>query len=498
MFWKRLSLNSYFIVKKLFFFKFNTLGDWRGVRNLKFNDLFIDSGLPKPLKKEELYDCFEKMKQGDMTAREKIINHNIRLVIGEVVKKYSNTPYDLNELISIGLIGLVKSVDTFDTSKNLQFATYSSRCIINEILMFMRKGKKYVNDVSLELPVGKDRDGNDLRIEDTICDNSSDFVSKYEENEIHTIIRKVVNELPEKDKNIIIKHFGFIDDNPMTQREIADELGLSQSYVSRIIKRILKNISVQLDMLGVTELSLKQENISDEESREGVQEMPKKLQTIYEYFNKYTRDQVDEMLSKLTEEEKILVTLRYGSDLDNPVTSKEWSKENRQQFYGSLIPKMKRLLANQNKVKAVSLQEKDFIRQEQSKTSNQIQTEQYNYTKNISKSLIKENHETLVMEKRDYIRIMDLLKTADFGQMLNILTPKEAIIVCLRFGYVDGKYFSSDSIAEFLGIELDEVIESATKALLLYKNSINEFIDKAVEYTLNNQEINSLNKRKNA
>lgn len=228
------------------------------------------------------------------------------------------------------------------------------------------------------------------------------------------------------------------------------------------------------------------------------QEMPKKLQTVYEYFNKYTREQVDEMLSKLTEEEKILVTLRYGSDLDNPVTSKEWSKENRQQFYGSLIPKMKRLLANQNKVKAVSLQEKDFIRQEQSKTSNQIQTEQYNYTKNISKSLIKENHKTLVMEKRDYIRIMDLLKTADFGQMLNILTPKEAIIVCLRFGYVDGKYFSSDSIAEFLGIELDEVIESATKALLLYKNSINEFIDKAVEYTLNNQEINSLNKRKNA
>lgn len=116
----------------------------------------------------------------------------------------------------------------------------------------------------------------------------------------------------------------------------------------------------------------------------------------------------------------------------------------------------------------------------------QNQLEQNNNVDCISNTPIKESNEKSTLAKEDYIRIMELLKTSNFGQMLNVLTPKEAIIVCLRLGYIDGKYFSSDSIAEFLGIELSEVIESTKKALLLYKNCINEFIDKAVEYTLIN------------
>ena len=151
---------------------------------MKYNDLFIDSKLPKPLKTEEIYEYFEKMKSGDMTAREKIINHNIRLVINEVIKKFSNSPYDLNELVSVGLIGLVKSVDTFDTAKGLQFATYSTRCIDNEILMFLRKGKKSAFDQSINTPIGTDKEGNEKKIEDILEDDTSDFVSDYEDKQL--------------------------------------------------------------------------------------------------------------------------------------------------------------------------------------------------------------------------------------------------------------------------------------------------------------------------
>lgn len=183
--------------------------------------------MPKPLKKEEIYDYFEKMKNGDMAARDKIINHNIRLVINEVIKKFSNSPYDLKELVSIGLIGLIKSVDTFDITKELQFSTYSTRCINNEILMFMRKSKKYINDTSLNQAIGTDKEGKELKLEDTLSDINSDFALEYEDNETYKVIRNVVNNLPDRNKNIIIKHFGFKNNNPMTQREIADELGLS-------------------------------------------------------------------------------------------------------------------------------------------------------------------------------------------------------------------------------------------------------------------------------
>lgn len=474
---------------------------------MKFNDLFIDSNLPKILKKEEIYDYFEKMKNGDKIAREKIINHNIRLVINEVLKKFPNSPYDLKELISIGLIGLIKSVDTFDTTKELQFSSYSTKCIDNEILMFMRKEKKYINDISLEQPIGTDEEKKELKIEDTLCDGNSDFVaelvSKYEDIESYKAIRTVINELPERARNIIIKYFGFENDIPMTQKAIAKELQLSQSYVSRIIKCAVKDISIQLKALGIIEKTYKQKEKSMEEAKQ----MPRKLQTIYEYFNNYTREQVDEMLSKLPEKEKELITLRYGNDLDNPITSEEWDKEKKTQYYGSLLPKMTKLLANPNYVftsrkiknntKINTLQETSSIKEEQSKIISQNQSDFNNNIENISKSITKENDEKSALVKEDYIRIIELLKTSNFGQMLNFLTPKEAIIVCLRLGYVDDKYFSSNSIAEFLGIELDEVIESTQKALLLYKNSINEFIDKAVASTLESQNSNNLIRKKN-
>ncbi len=473
---------------------------------MKFNGLFIETELPKPLEKEELYNYFEQMKLGDRTARDEIINHNIRLVINEVMRKFSNTAYDLNELVSIGLVGLVKSVDTFDTSKGLQFATYSTRCINNEILMFMRKGKKYINDTSLDQPIGKDKEGKELKVEDILSDMNSDFVSKYEDNESYKVIREVVEQLPERDKNIVIKHFGFIDNQPMTQKAIAEELGICQAQVSRIIKRVLKKVSVKLETLGIIEVSRKDQevprkdqNVRKEKTNQGEKGMSKRLQTIYEYFNKYEREQVDEMLSKLDAEEKALITLRYGEDLDNPITSKEWNKKTTNQYYGRLLPKMKKLLADPNyvfrarktkKVKEInSSEEIDTKNTQIPKLENQIQEN------TIPEIISDDTSEKTVMSKEDYIRMLELIKTSNFEQMLKVLTPKEAIIVCLKLGYVDDKYFTTESISKFLGIDSDEVIESTKKVLLLYKDSINEFIDKAVKYTTDQQNENVLVKK---
>ena len=220
------------------------------------NNLFVDTNLPKPLKMEEVYDCFEKMKSGDMAAREKIIIHNIRLVISEVMK-YLGGPYELQELVSIGMIGLIKSVDTFDISKGVNFSSYFVKCINNEILMFMRSEKRFINEVSFEQPIGRDKEDEELTILSILFDRDSDFVTEYEKNESYKIIREVINSLPEKYKNVVIKYFGFNDNDLMKQRELALELGIDQASVSRRIKKALEIIRSQLEVRGIIEISKK-------------------------------------------------------------------------------------------------------------------------------------------------------------------------------------------------------------------------------------------------
>lgn len=222
--------------------------------------LFIDSKLPGALKKEEIYNYFGKMKLGDMTARDEIIIHNIKLVIHEVLTKFSTTPYDLEELVSIGLIGLIKSVDTFDTSKEFAFTSYATRCIDNEILTFIKKGKKYISDVSLDQPIRTDREGREWKIEDVLCDMNTDFVSEYEDNELYKLIRKFIEKLPEREKNIVMKYFGFID-KPMTQTQIANELGLTQAFISKVIIKVLNDVKLDLETLGIIEGSRKDKHI---------------------------------------------------------------------------------------------------------------------------------------------------------------------------------------------------------------------------------------------
>lgn len=221
---------------------------------MQYNDLFIDNDLPKPLSKQEIYGYFEKYNSGDRMAREIIIKHNIRFVISQVIRKFGNTPYDKNELVSVGIIGLIKSVDTFDISKNFQFSTYAVRCIDNEILVYMRKGKKYIYDDSFDRILATD-DGKELKIENILQDEKSNFVEDYEKKELLLMLRQLVEELPERDKEIIMLRFGFIGDRPLKEREIADRFNISRSWVSMIIGKNLNKLRTHLENLGMIEIT---------------------------------------------------------------------------------------------------------------------------------------------------------------------------------------------------------------------------------------------------
>jgi len=195
--------------------------------------------------------------------------------------------------------------------------------------------------------------------------------------------------------------------------------------------------------------------------------MAKKLRTIYEYFNLYTKEQVDSMLEKLSEEERTLILLRYGDDLSNPVSVK-LTKEETNKFYGYLVPKMKSLLANPNK--EIKPRKKRVVVLQNEQTEKQQNSEIISQSSNIE-SMTKEN----------YIKTLEFLRTPSFNEITNVLSVKEAVIIVLKLGYIDGKYFSTDSIAHFLDIESHEVIDTTKKVLLLYKDNINQFIDNAIQ-----------------
>ena len=213
--------------------------------------MFIDSNLPKPLTKVQIYDLFKKYHFGDISAKDEIIKHNIRLVINHVKKKFSNVQCDKNELVAIGLIGLFKSVDKFDISRDFEFVTYAARCIDNEILTFIKKENKYINNDSINESIKRNIDGEELTLSDTLVDDSLDFVTMYENSEIFKVVDQVVAQLPNREREIILLLFGFIDDKVYTQQEVAEKFHISQSHISRLKRRILEKLKNQLEENGV-------------------------------------------------------------------------------------------------------------------------------------------------------------------------------------------------------------------------------------------------------
>ncbi len=206
---------------------------------------FIGSSdiLPPPLKKNIEEDLVRKSNLGDLDARNKLIEHNLRLVVF-LAKKYDNTMYDLEDLVSIGTIGLIKGIKTYKLDKNIKLATYASRCIDNEILMFLRKNKKRNSEVSLEDSINFDSEGNELKLEDVFGTEDNVVEKSIESKDDKILLEKEVKNLASRDRNIIEQRYGLFGKKELTQKELADKLNISQSYISRIEKRVIKKLKL--------------------------------------------------------------------------------------------------------------------------------------------------------------------------------------------------------------------------------------------------------------
>jgi RNA polymerase sporulation-specific sigma factor len=199
--------------------------------------------LPPPLSREREEELFAQIErsENESAARKTLISHNLRLVV-YIAKKFESTGINLEDLVSIGTVGLIKAVNTFRPAKNIKLATYASRCIENEILMFLRKSSQHKGEVSFDEPLNIDWDGNELLLSD-ILGTDDDTVSVNLENQAEkNVLIAAVEKLPERERNIMIMRFGLSDGKEKTQKEVADLIGISQSYISRLEKRIIKKL----------------------------------------------------------------------------------------------------------------------------------------------------------------------------------------------------------------------------------------------------------------
>ncbi|MBQ8845166.1 MAG: RNA polymerase sporulation sigma factor SigK [Clostridia bacterium] len=203
-------------------------------------------GFPKPLTNKEEQDYFDKMKEGDSNAREKLINHNLRLV-AHIVKKYANS-LEADDLISVGIIGLIKAIDSFDYSKGVQLSTYAARCIDNEILMLIRANKKHKNVVSLNNLYSTDNEENDLELMDILAAEDEEVFEQVENNIMMEKLKILIDRnLSGREKDIIELRYGLGKNKPMTQKDVAKLLGISRSYISRIESKAIDIIKKDVD-----------------------------------------------------------------------------------------------------------------------------------------------------------------------------------------------------------------------------------------------------------
>ncbi len=210
----------------------------------KYNECFYIGStdkLPPPLSKEDELKYLIESKKGDIAAKNILIEHNLRLVVF-LAKKYESTGYDMEDLISIGSIGLIKGIETYKIDKNIKLATYASRCISNEILMYIRKNKKRKKEISLEDSLNYDNEGNELHLEDVLGTDNDLVSDSYMQTVERKCVSEEINKLKPREKQIMVLRYGLNNKESYTQKEVADILGISQSYISRIEKKVIKNI----------------------------------------------------------------------------------------------------------------------------------------------------------------------------------------------------------------------------------------------------------------
>lgn len=201
--------------------------------------------LPAPLSREEEAEVLERLDEGDEESRQILIERNLRLVV-YIARRFENTGINIEDLISIGTIGLIKSVNTYRTDKNIKLATYASRCIENEILMYLRKNASQKGEVSLDEPLNTDWDGNELLLSDVLGTDADTVMRPIEDDVDRELLTAAISKLSDREREIITLRFGLGGGQEQTQKEVADKLGISQSYISRLEKRIISRLKREI------------------------------------------------------------------------------------------------------------------------------------------------------------------------------------------------------------------------------------------------------------
>ncbi|MZP28970.1 RNA polymerase sporulation sigma factor SigE [Heliobacterium undosum] len=204
--------------------------------------------LPPPLSNDEEYRLLEQLEQGDLTVKSILIERNLRLVV-YIARKFENTGVGIEDLVSIGTIGLIKAVNTFDPLKKIKLATYASRCIENEILMYLRRNNKTRSEVSFDEPLNIDWDGNELLLSDVLGTENDIIYKSIEEEVDRKLLQAAMSKLTSRERRIVELRFGLRDSREKTQKEVADMLGISQSYISRLEKRIIKRLRKEMNRM---------------------------------------------------------------------------------------------------------------------------------------------------------------------------------------------------------------------------------------------------------
>lgn len=236
------------MLSRLSFFFTSLLSRLRHFIKFEGEDVHYINGadtLPSPLTAAEEAEVFRRIEEGDDSARELLITHNLRLVV-YIARKFENSGVGIEDLISIGTIGLIKAVNTFCPSRNIKLATYSSRCIENEILMYLRKNSQMRNEMSIDEPLNVDWDGNELLLSDVLGTEADVVMRPIEEDVERDLLAAAINVLSPREKQIITLRFGLGGGKEQTQKEVADQLGISQSYISRLEKRIISRLKKEI------------------------------------------------------------------------------------------------------------------------------------------------------------------------------------------------------------------------------------------------------------
>ncbi|HBC96063.1 MAG TPA: RNA polymerase sporulation sigma factor SigK [Clostridium sp.] len=219
------------------------------IGNVIFMTAYVtnNNSFPQPLSDDEEAYYLKKLKGGDLLAKSILVERNLRLV-AHIVKKYSYPGKEVDDLISIGTVGLIKAIDSFDTSKGTRLATYAAKCIENEILMLIRNNKKIRNEVYLQDPIGVDKEGNEISLMDVLGSDENSIIEIVEQKiQVKKLYSKINTCLSQREKSVVEMRYGLLEGRPRTQREIAKILGISRSYVSRIEKKALKKLYRELN-----------------------------------------------------------------------------------------------------------------------------------------------------------------------------------------------------------------------------------------------------------